>query len=239
MKSVIYNLSRDDFESLVKKSNSLIDILRYFNLVSSKGNYGTLKKRLKEDGIDYSHIQLGIGKHFTGIRFGKDAIPLEEVLIENSTYSRKALKDRLIKTGMLKEICGNCEMLPEWDGKKLILILDHVNGINNDNRIENLRLLCPNCNSQTETFSGRNQGKRKTIKHCFDCGIIIGSKAMRCNVCRFKKTFKDGLTNRPSYDTLIKETDEMGFVEVGKKYGVTDNCIRKWIKKYEKYGALA
>jgi 5-methylcytosine-specific restriction endonuclease McrA len=49
-----------------------------------------------------------------------------------------------------------CGQQPMWNGKQLVLILDHINGINNDNRLENLRLLCPNCNSQTPTFAGRN-----------------------------------------------------------------------------------
>lgn len=75
-------------------------------------------------------------------------------------YSTNKLKKRLIEEGIIKEICSSCGIGPEWQGKKLVHVLDHINGINNDHRIENLRLLCPNCNSQTDTFCGRNKNKR-------------------------------------------------------------------------------
>lgn len=91
----------------------------------------------------------------------KGAFPLDEVMTEESTYPRGSLKRRLIRDGILENRCELCPQGPEWNGKPLVLVLDHVNGINNDNRIENLRLLCPNCNSQTETFAGRNASRRR------------------------------------------------------------------------------
>lgn len=92
-------------------------------------------------------------------RKGVLAIPLEEVLVENSTYSRYNLKKRLLKAGFMPYVCGECGRGPEWNGKPLTLVLDHKNGVNNDNRAENLRYLCPNCNSQMPTFAGRNIGR--------------------------------------------------------------------------------
>lgn len=83
-------------------------------------------------------------------------IPLERILVTGSSYSRYSLKRRLIAEGLLVEACSICSMPPEWQGRPLVLVLDHINGVNDDNRIENLRLLCPNCNSQTDTFAGRN-----------------------------------------------------------------------------------
>lgn len=86
---------------------------------------------------------------------------LERGLVENSTAKRGELKKRLIETGLLPNRCAKCERGAEWMGEPLILILDHINGINNDSRLENLRLLCPNCNSQTTTFC-RGAAKKKT-----------------------------------------------------------------------------
>jgi hypothetical protein len=86
------------------------------------------------------------------------ATPLEEILVARSTYSNVGhLKRRLTRAGLLRAGCYVCG-LTEWLGRPLSLILDHANGLHYDNRLENLRLLCPNCNSQTDTFAGRNKG---------------------------------------------------------------------------------
>jgi predicted nucleic acid-binding Zn ribbon protein len=82
-----------------------------------------------------------------------------EIFCENSKVARVVVKRRYLKSN--RNICSICGQLPEWLNKKLVMVLDHINGIKNDNRLVNLRLLCPNCNSQTATFSGRNVSKLK------------------------------------------------------------------------------
>lgn len=82
---------------------------------------------------------------------------MKEILIENSPYSNiRSLKNRLIKENYLEYKCEKCGNKGEWLGKKLTLQLDHINGKNNDHRIENLRFLCPNCHAQTSTYGGKN-----------------------------------------------------------------------------------
>lgn len=85
------------------------------------------------------------------------AIPYEEILIIGSKTNRCNLRKRLIKDGLLKNVCSICLCRPVHNNKPLTLQLDHINGVNNDNRLNNLRLLCPNCHSQTETFGGKNK----------------------------------------------------------------------------------
>lgn len=75
--------------------------------------------------------------------------------------SRKAIKNFLIKNNLKKYECEICKNKGEWQGKKLSLQLDHINGKNEDNHIDNLRFICPNCHSQTKTFAGRNKGKKR------------------------------------------------------------------------------
>lgn len=78
-------------------------------------------------------------------------------LVENSPHGRSIVKRFIIKNNLIEYKCEQCKCDPIWNNKKLVLVLDHINGINNDNRIENLRFLCPNCNSQMDTFCGKNK----------------------------------------------------------------------------------
>jgi len=164
--NAVWGIPLQELKDAVKTSNSLSEILRHFDM-KSRGNIKTIKKRMIEEGIDYSHIPLGkycnVGRKFDGFE-NKRKIPLSEVMVENSTYNRCHLKRRLLKNGTLENKCYNCGLLPIWDSKELVMVLDHSNGINNDHREENLRLLCPNCNSQTPTFSGRNTRKMRFKK---------------------------------------------------------------------------
>lgn len=82
--------------------------------------------------------------------------PLDELMTENSSYNRGNLKRRLLNDGILKNECALCGLQNEWNGKSIIHHLDHINGVHNDHRLENLRMICPNCHSQTPTYAGRN-----------------------------------------------------------------------------------
>ena len=151
-----YKVNKEELEILVKNSFSKSEVLRKMNLRPVGGNYKSLDLRLKKWEIDIKHFT-GQGWN-TGEKFRviKPAIPLIEILIKNSTYSNNnELKKKLIKNNLLLNICNECK-INSWNNKNIILELNHINGINDDNRIENLELLCPNCHSQTSNFRGRN-----------------------------------------------------------------------------------
>lgn len=151
-KSKVYSISDEDFKDLVQSSSSYSDCLRAFGL-SPKGGSSTdaLKKRISELNCSVEHFGT---KNSQALNCEHD---LEDILVENSTYQNiSRLKERILKAGLLEYKCSECT-LSEWRGKPLTLQLDHINGINNDHRLQNLRFLCPNCHSQTDTYAGKNK----------------------------------------------------------------------------------
>lgn len=279
-----------------------------------------------------------------------------KIVYNHTPYNGKKIrsftefKKKLLLQGKLINKCAICNIDPIWNNKPLVLQLDHINGDHSNNNIENLRLLCANCHTQTDTYAGRNS-KKDTVKtgklviknekkevpkkifevkdtfpkntiienvntKLFDCincdakvtrksttGMCINcynkgcrkaerpsykllieeintnkinptarkygvsnrtilkwvsfyekygddinnNESLKCKSCKkdITKKSKSGMcetcqkksiriVNRPPYDTLISEVDQLGYVQVGKKYGVSDNSIRKWLKNYEK-----
>lgn len=151
-KSLVYAVNDMEFKTIVANANSYSDCLHSLGLGTAGGSStDTLKRRIKELNCDISHfwktIKTPIGPKYT----------LDEILIENSNYMNiSSLKHRLINEGRLEYKCANCG-ISEWRGKPISLQLHHKNGVNTDHRIENIELLCPNCHSQTDTFSGKNK----------------------------------------------------------------------------------
>jgi 5-methylcytosine-specific restriction endonuclease McrA len=88
-------------------------------------------------------------------------MPIERLLRTSS--SRRSVKMRLLNAGILSNVCSACG-LREWENKPLSMQLDHINGVKDDHRLENLRMLCPNCHSQTETYGGRNMKRRRRLQ---------------------------------------------------------------------------
>lgn len=146
--------------TIVKESLSVRMVIQKLGLIPAGGNYDQVKRRIAELSLDTSHFT-GMGWN-TGPRYRVmvPAIPIEKLLAEGTTVQSYKLKRRLFALGLKKpvcEICGWAEMAP--DGR-IPVELDHINGIHNDNRLENLRILCPNCHSLQPTHRGKNKKVR-------------------------------------------------------------------------------
>ena len=155
MENKIYKLSDEQFVELLKKSSTISEVL--FKLgYTVKGNswgYSQVKRRMDDLNLDYSIFK---GKSAV-IKPGMlNNVKKEDILKENCKHQRTVLRRYVIKNNLIPYKCAICGCT-EWQGKTLSLELDHINGINNDNRLENLRFLCPNCHSQTSTYGSRNQ----------------------------------------------------------------------------------
>lgn len=208
-RSILWSVPKEQLESIIIQSSSYSEILRKLNVFSQGSNINTLKRRIEYENIDTTHIKKGLNSN-KGKKFGpsKNRIPNETLFVENSLTCRSVIRSRLIKENIISYSCSNCGLNPMWNRNPLSMVLDHINGIPNDNRIENLRFLCPNCNSQTDTFAGRNTSRTKKSK----------IKVPR------KRKFE---VSKEELETLL---DNNSFVSIGKMFGVSDNAIRKRYK---------
>lgn len=212
LKNSRYNIN--EFSKAVRESKSFTDVARKINLNPLCGNRNTIKNYIEKYKLDISHFDFGLSNIHNPIIGRRD---LSDILVEKSTYFHNCnLKERLYKEGLKKRECELCGQGEEWKGKKISLILDHENGIHNDNRLNNLRIVCPNCNASLETNGGKNINQKHKTKRKE----------------KIKKTFirKRKVENRPPVEQLLKEIKETNYSAVGRKYGVSDNSIRKWIK---------
>lgn len=148
-----YSYSEKELYEAVKSSTSIRQVLDKLNIVPAGGNYQTTNRRIKKLNIDTSH--------FTGQAWNRGRItgpkrPIEEYLKENTVVQSFKLKSRLIIEGLKQHKCECCG-ITEWNGQPAPIELDHINGNHYDNRLENLRILCPNCHAQTDTYRGKNK----------------------------------------------------------------------------------
>lgn len=137
----------------VESSTSFAEVIEKLGLKVRSGNYATVRKYIMALELPFDHLNGSTKKKAHSCPTKR---PDEDIFVENSTYSTSRLFERLIPLGIVQK-CSVCGLLPIWQDKPLKLQVDHINGISTDHRLENLRLICPNCHSQTSTYSGRNK----------------------------------------------------------------------------------
>jgi hypothetical protein len=220
------NWNKTELFKVVNESKNKKEVLKKLGIRAAGGNFKTLKKYLKLYEISTDHFE----KNYESIvQLSKQKRKENsEILIENSNFSRYHLKKRLLSEKIIDNKCILCGQDENWNGMKISLILDHINGIYNDNRIENLRIVCPNCNAGLDTFAGKNI-KQSPKEYFCECGCIKNKYSISCKKCNGDKRQR---VKRPTYEKLKEEIEKLGYVGTGKKYGVSDNAIRKWINKY-------
>jgi hypothetical protein len=211
---------RDHLLDLIKKSINHTEVLIKMNLIPHGSNFKTLNKYIKKYDINVSHFD----SYYKNEKKGYvEKSKLSDILVENSTFDRSTLKRRLYEDGLKQRVCEMCGQDEIWHGKCMSLIIDHINGVSDDNRIENLRIICPNCAATLSTHAGRNI---KSKKPKCDCGNVITYKSKKCRVCHTRSTRK---VERPPIAQLKIEVSESNYTVVGKKYGVNRSTIRRWI----------
>lgn len=192
-------LSDGEFIELVNNSSCISDILSSLGYSTNGNSWGNriVKERMEKLNISFKKKNINY--------YNKEQVrlPLSKILTKDSGYSRTRLKERLIEEG-LKEYKCECCGLTEWMNKPISLQLHHINGINNDNRIENLQFLCPNCHSQTENFSSRGKGT----------SIIRKANSL----------------SKEDKDLIMNTVRELGIVEARKKLSFRNSLINSVVK---------
>jgi Zn finger protein HypA/HybF involved in hydrogenase expression len=233
-RSKIWKLTKEEIQNALDSLNSYTEILEKFNLNPYSGMRNTFMSRIKKEGYDLSKFEKNSNEYRKSICIGKfskdNKKDLSSILTENSSYSRGHLKKRLVSENILENKCSECSIYDVWNNKPISLQLDHINGIRNDNRIKNLRLLCPNCHSQTHTFSGRNL---PLINKCLDCNCRIKKQNDRCRKCSSERNGVKSRKFEISKEELIILIKQYPMTKVGEILGVSDNAIRKRCKRLE------
>lgn len=231
------NWSEDEFKKAVELSTNYADVCRKLSLKPLGGNYRTVQKYVKVYGLSILHFVKPTAENLHKGRV-KDTRALSELLVKSEIYkSTSTLKRRLIDEGLFEYKCHNPNCIVDksmslnWAGAKLTLHLDHISGDNTDNRIENLRLLCPNCHSQTITYCGKNASHAKPKKTCSDCGKIVHKQSTKCKSCAGKSR-EPTKANWPDTATLKQMIEKDGYLAVGRALGVSDNAVRKRIRNH-------
>jgi hypothetical protein len=228
------------------------EALAFLGYRNAGGNAATVKKYAARWGIPTDHFdsRAVILEALERGRRNRNGLPLDEILVRHSTYSRGRLKERLFQAGLKRRRCELCGQGERWRGRVMSLILDHINGVPDDNRLQNLRIVCPNCAATFDTHCGRNIPRRR---ECVGCGRAFAPRTIQQRYCssrcfsgtRTRDAGKPSPSStfgilqpgrrkveRPPYRQLLREIEESSYLAVGRKYGVSDNAIRKWMRGY-------
>ena len=141
----------DILPNIINNCFSIGDVLKAVGLQDQGDNFRTAKRHIKEMDLSTNHFRRGKGGIVSPYTFN-------QIFCENSIVHRSTAKAWILRENLINYSCAICHNGGEWRGEELGLRLDHINGVNNDNRLENLRFLCPNCDSQTPTYCGKNFG---------------------------------------------------------------------------------
>ena len=161
--------TKEWLEELCAESFSYAEVLRKAGRKQGGGAQDTLKRKIAEYEIDVSHFT-GQGwnghSNITTKSGSKEKYQLEEVFCKNSSVTQKVLRGYVERHNILEYKCVNCGCDGNWQGGKISLEIDHENGDNTDNTVENLRYLCPNCHALTDTYRGKNKALKSVRRDC-------------------------------------------------------------------------
>lgn len=244
--------TKELLEPIVRESITLAEVLQKLGLGKTGGNRRNINSQIKKLGISTQHFvgvswakgQTASSNPAIWRNRAKNTYPDEEVFVECSTYNGgPKLTKRLIQKGWDYK-CNECG-IDRWRDQPLVLHLDHINGVHDDNRLENLRFLCPNCHQQTENWGNKNQRVKQAIDNqvletrIFPENASINDFAnetkeikVRMKKCRSPR-INSRKVERPSKEDLQRLVWEKPTTHIARDFGVSDKAVEKWCKAYD------
>lgn len=221
--SFMRSLPEDEFADIVNSSKTILEALRKMGYTYTGGTARVTFKRLCEErGLDISHLTNHAG--------GKQLLKQDEIFVKDSKVSQTSLREHYLSGKFSDYKCSICG-INTWMGNPLTLRLDHINGTHNDDILENLRLVCPNFDSQLPTFYSGHKGLFKVRYYCVDCGIELKNNRKRCSGCNEKYIANKKSRTKyaiPNRDELKHDIRNLSRNELINKYNVSDKTIAKW-----------
>jgi 5-methylcytosine-specific restriction endonuclease McrA len=215
---------RKDILLMIENNESKANICKFLNCKPE-----TLNSYLNKLNIEYSG-----NKGLKGKKISSNRVSVFDY-IEKDFVATSKLRKLLIRDGVKEKKCESCG-LEEWMGKPIPLELHHIDENRFNNRLENLKILCSNCHMQEHNYSNTTKLTKvkdklnniKEMKTC-QCGSQINLRSTMCEKCW---SIKNRKVERPPFNQLLNEVTEMGYSGTGRKYGVSDNTIRKWLTSF-------
>lgn len=222
--------TKDELASFIKESYTIADVCRKCGWKPQGANYKTIHRFIEENNIDVSHFT-GQRTNIGNVLNKHNEKNIEDLFKTKSYSSSTLLKKKIIENNLKEYKCEKCG-ITEYNHLPITLQLHHINGINTDNRLDNLMFLCPNCHSQTDNYSGKKNNKH-VEKKCKICGTSLKWKGSTyCSSCAAQINGKRQRKPCPSKDELEQIIQNKSFEEIGRIYHVSGKTVTKWCIRY-------
>lgn len=220
-----YNFTREQIEDAAQSSSTKTEMMQALKIKQGGGGYQALDFWCRKYDVTPPTMSWeAASKRGRGTGKGFKRMPDEEWFVNGIRRQGPDTRKRLIRNGVPDE-CSICGIGPEWNGKSLTLQIDHIDGDRWNNLSDNVRILCPNCHTQTDTYANTGAEKRR---HYCECGAEIRKESTVCQPCARKASRK---IEWPEIREVVDGVKSSNFSRYAASIGVTDNAVRAYMRK--------